>query len=130
MAASEAGVLQRMFETGEFSDLTIGTSTKTFKVHKAVVCQKSPFFRAACTRDFLEAKTGHINLEENESVIYASLQHLYELQIDMKIVKPLQDDQVLRREFVELVRLSVAADKVSTKARTPPRSEHKSPYSV
>ncbi|SMQ52116.1 unnamed protein product [Zymoseptoria tritici ST99CH_3D7] len=73
--------LKHMFDTGEWSDLEIITASKTFKVHKSVVCQ-SPFFRAACTgRGVREAASGKIELEESEDVVNAILCRLYEQPI-------------------------------------------------
>jgi hypothetical protein len=72
----------RMYETGEWSDLTIRTATKSFKVHKSIVCPACPFFHAACTNGFKESQTGVIDLKESETVVDAMLRHIYELPID------------------------------------------------
>ncbi|KJX99064.1 hypothetical protein TI39_contig375g00005 [Zymoseptoria brevis] len=78
---NSASALKHMFDTGEWSDLEVITASKTFKVHKSVVCQ-SLFFHAACTdRGFREAASGKIDLEESEDVVNAILCHLYEQPI-------------------------------------------------
>jgi hypothetical protein len=40
-------MLQRLLETGEFSDFVITCGDKTWKVHKAIVCSQSDVFGAA-----------------------------------------------------------------------------------
>ncbi|RMZ03068.1 hypothetical protein D0862_05802 [Hortaea werneckii] len=55
-ASNEA--LQKLLDTGEYSDLTIKCGDHTFQVHKNIVCARSEYFAAACT-------TGTIELESN-----------------------------------------------------------------
>ncbi|KAG9573132.1 hypothetical protein KCU77_g15310, partial [Aureobasidium melanogenum] len=55
-------------ESGDYSDLTITCGTDVYKVHKAIICSQSEFFRLACrTRvdpkgDFKEGKTGVVDI--------------------------------------------------------------------
>lgn len=37
----------RLFDTGEYSDLTITCGQDTYKVHKAIVCKRCDFFKRA-----------------------------------------------------------------------------------
>lgn len=46
----------------KFSDITIKCGCREFKVHKAVISFRSPFFEAACSDNFREGKEGVINL--------------------------------------------------------------------
>lgn len=71
-----------MYETGQWSDLTIEAGGKQFKVHKCVVCPACPFLHAACTRGFLESQTNVIKLPESEIVIDTILRHFYEFKFD------------------------------------------------
>lgn len=41
--------LQRMYETGDYSDLIfVAGLAETFRVHKSIVCPASAWFRNAC----------------------------------------------------------------------------------
>ncbi|KAI5265298.1 hypothetical protein E4T47_08572 [Aureobasidium subglaciale] len=57
-----------LLESSEYSDLTINCGSDVYKVHKAIVCGQSEFFRLACrTRidakgDFKEGKTGTVDI--------------------------------------------------------------------
>jgi hypothetical protein len=44
--------LRSTLQIGEYSDFTISTPEREFKVHKCVISLKSPFFRAACSGGF------------------------------------------------------------------------------
>jgi hypothetical protein len=81
--------------------LTIETATKSFKVHKNIVCPACPFFYAACAKGFKESQTGVIQLEESEVVVDAILRHLYELPIDWLRYNP------------ELLRSATASGKIA-----------------
>ncbi|KAF7185616.1 hypothetical protein HII31_13113, partial [Pseudocercospora fuligena] len=95
--------LQRMYESGEWSDLSIKIkdSSKTFTVHKAVLCPAWEYARAACTRGFVETQTSVIELPEDEHVVAAILRHYYELPLEL----PETDMEAF------LIRLRVAIDK-------------------
>lgn len=60
-----------MLEKGEWSDLKIHTPTRTFNVHKSVVCLACPFLQAACAGDWKEARAGIIPIPENECIVRA-----------------------------------------------------------
>ncbi|KAI7550828.1 hypothetical protein KC331_g2932 [Hortaea werneckii] len=60
-ASNEA--LQKLLDTGEYSDLTIKCGLRAFKVHKAIVCARSEYFAAASKPGaFKEGATGTIEL--------------------------------------------------------------------
>ncbi|RMY86141.1 hypothetical protein D0864_07137 [Hortaea werneckii] len=56
-APSVKEALQKCFETGEYADMTITCSGRTWQVHKVVVCSQVPFFAKAVTGKF---KVRHI----------------------------------------------------------------------
>ncbi|EME80930.1 uncharacterized protein MYCFIDRAFT_197797 [Pseudocercospora fijiensis CIRAD86] len=70
---------EAMYRSEQWSDLSIETPTRTFRVHKAVVCELNPFMKAACTRGFVESN--RIQLPEDEAVVEAILQHFYEVPV-------------------------------------------------
>ena len=41
-----------MYENGKYTDLTVVSSKKEYRVHKAIVCPKSEFFTKAVNRRF------------------------------------------------------------------------------
>ena len=45
-------MLVRIKDSGDYSDLTIVCGKSEFKVHRAIVCPQSGFFRAACNEGF------------------------------------------------------------------------------
>ncbi|KAI5364300.1 Putative BTB/POZ domain-containing protein [Septoria linicola] len=103
-----ASILRRMFETGEWSDLKIQTETRTFDVHKNVMCPASPFFQAACSRDWKEAKTGVICVPEDEHTIKGFIRYCY------GIFDPDQcsDDSITQYDRA-ICELLIAADKLA-----------------
>ncbi|KAL6717962.1 hypothetical protein ACLMJK_004047 [Lecanora helva] len=58
--------LNAIWESTEYSDLTIRCGSEDFKVHRAVVCVSCPFFAKACAGQWQEAQTGVIDLEEDD----------------------------------------------------------------
>lgn len=44
----ETDVVHRLYRTGDYSDLKIECGSKTYNVHKAVICPKSGFFARTC----------------------------------------------------------------------------------
>lgn len=75
-------ICNRLYETGDWSDLTLETATRSFKVHKAILCPASPFFDAVCRNGSEESNAGIIYLTESELVIDAALRHIYQQPID------------------------------------------------
>jgi len=59
--------MSRLFESGLFSDCVIKCGDKVWRLHKAFLCSRSRFFRAAFTGVFEEAKTGDLTLREQDS---------------------------------------------------------------
>ncbi|KAI7509414.1 hypothetical protein KC347_g5257 [Hortaea werneckii] len=70
--------LQKCFETGEYADMTITCSGRTWHVHKVVVCSQVPFFAKAVTGKFKEARDSCIDLvDDDPSAVGAMLRYLY-----------------------------------------------------
>lgn len=53
--------LDDLFHSSKYSDLTIRCGSEMWKVHRAIMCQRSPFFAAACDGDF-QVRSTHSNL--------------------------------------------------------------------
>jgi hypothetical protein len=58
---------------GKYSDLTIICREKTYAVHRAILCLRSGFFDGACSSSFREARTGIIDLSEDDP---AAVEHM------------------------------------------------------
>ncbi|KAI7500618.1 hypothetical protein KC367_g3498 [Hortaea werneckii] len=54
-ASNEA--LQKLLDTGEYSDLTIECGDRTFQVHKNIICTRSEYFAAACATGTIELQS-------------------------------------------------------------------------
>ncbi|EME81162.1 uncharacterized protein MYCFIDRAFT_197960 [Pseudocercospora fijiensis CIRAD86] len=86
-------MVQRMWKTREFSDLTIMAEDREFSVHKNIVCPASPSFKAVCSEDLnvrtclllraievdpqQDIPTNSIGVSEPASVIEELLQNIY-----------------------------------------------------
>nr|OQO29842.1 hypothetical protein B0A51_01999 [Rachicladosporium sp. CCFEE 5018] len=60
-----AGIHARLND-GRYSDLTIDTQGRSWKVHKVIVCTACGFFEKACDGNFKEAAEGVINLPDDD----------------------------------------------------------------
>ncbi|CAK1367098.1 hypothetical protein CB0940_10425 [Cercospora beticola] len=101
--------LKRIYQSGEWSDLTISTATRDFHVHKAIVCPACPFFEAACTRDFREARTGVVTLPESAEAVEGILKFIYGLPLGEVTVEHATSENI--NHLRQLVDMHVAADK-------------------
>ncbi|RBQ77366.1 hypothetical protein FVER14953_12944 [Fusarium verticillioides] len=75
-AQSEA--LANLLQTGDYSDLTITCGKDQYHVHKAIICPRSNFFKAACDGKFKEAQTGKIDLPDDDpAAVRMMIEYLY-----------------------------------------------------
>ncbi|KAL4959525.1 BTB/POZ domain-containing protein [Aspergillus stella-maris] len=58
--------MKTLFQTGEYSDMTIICKNATFKVHRSILCPQSDFFKMAMAGNFKESQTQTINLPDDE----------------------------------------------------------------
>ncbi|USW56602.1 Putative BTB/POZ domain-containing protein [Septoria linicola] len=106
--------LQRLYETGEWSDLTIEAGGKLSKVHKNVVCPANAYFKSACTRGFSESLADHIKLPESEKTIDAILRRFYQVPTPWCEVTGLEaadGDCTSKDVALNLIELRIAIDK-------------------
>ncbi|KAK6420992.1 hypothetical protein LTR95_016859 [Oleoguttula sp. CCFEE 5521] len=74
-AVTAFGSLQ---ETGEFSDFAIICGDRKWKVHKAILCPQSAYFRSACAGQYSEAGSGQLDLScEDEAALDAMINYMY-----------------------------------------------------
>ncbi|KAF5685942.1 kelch 4 [Fusarium circinatum] len=70
--------LGNLFKTGDYSDFVIICGKTRHKVHKAIICPRSDFFKAACTSGFKEAQTGEVELPDDEPLaVSMMIEYLY-----------------------------------------------------
>lgn len=75
-------ILERLLLTEEYSDLTITCHGSEWKVHKAIVCIASDFFKACC-KNFKEASSGVIDLPDDRAdAVNALLVYIYTADYD------------------------------------------------
>ncbi|KAF4485943.1 hypothetical protein CGGC5_v005862 [Colletotrichum fructicola Nara gc5] len=68
--------LKGLYETGVYSDLTISSVTKSYSVHRAIVCPRSDFLTRACRSSLKEAADGAISLPDDEPLVIDMMIHI------------------------------------------------------
>ncbi|KAL5590858.1 hypothetical protein FOBRF1_014415 [Fusarium oxysporum] len=70
--------LGNLLKTGDYCDFVIICGQARHKVHKAIICPRSDFFKAACGSGFKEAQTGEIELPDDDPfAVSMMIQYLY-----------------------------------------------------
>ena len=73
-----------ILEDDATADFTIRCATKEFRVHKAVLCARSPVFRASILTPMLEASKGEIFVEEiGEKILATIINFIYTGELEL-----------------------------------------------
>merc|ERR1711874_168080 len=72
---SRSVVGMAMKEDVSTADLSIKCGDEIFRVHKVVLCSRSPVFRAMLLGDMLEAWEGEVNITDEASGTFAAMLH-------------------------------------------------------
>ena len=73
-----------ILEDDATADFTIRCPTKEFRVHKAILCARSPVFRASILTPMKEASKGEIFLEEiDEKTMATTINFLYTGELEL-----------------------------------------------
>ncbi|KAI0425897.1 BTB/POZ protein [Xylaria sp. FL1042] len=87
---------KQLYANGEYSDLIITCYGKQYQVHKAIVCPRSDFFAAACRGDMKEARTGIIDLPDDDpQIIDAMVHYFYHLDYNTPSTHAVKDDDTI-----------------------------------
>ncbi|KAF4946277.1 hypothetical protein FGADI_11303 [Fusarium gaditjirri] len=77
-AGDQRRALGNLLKTGDYSDFVIICGQSCHKVHKAIICSRSHFFKAACGSGFKEAQTGEIKLPDDDPfAVSMMIEYLY-----------------------------------------------------
>ncbi|MCJ1475053.1 hypothetical protein MMC13_003713 [Lambiella insularis] len=70
--------LHKLLGTSEYSDFTVNCGGKTWRIHRAIVCSRSAYFKKACDGAFKEAQEGLLVFnDEDPTLIEEMLMYLY-----------------------------------------------------
>ncbi|KAL1836765.1 hypothetical protein VTJ49DRAFT_4705 [Mycothermus thermophilus] len=95
----------------KWTDMTIRCGGREYKVHRAVVCSQSQFFDLALSGPFLEARTGVVDLPEDDPVVLERfLEFLYTGTYHEELVEPTFQDEVCL----------MSLDEIEAELNTPP----------
>jgi len=80
-AESSFDGLHKLLDNSDYSDFTVECGAKTWRVHRAIVCSRSKYFKKACDGDFKEAREATLTFEdEDPALIEEMLVYLYTMQ--------------------------------------------------
>ncbi|KAM0082317.1 hypothetical protein ACKRZS_005476 [Fusarium odoratissimum] len=78
LQSAQSKALVDLLKTGDYSDLVISCGKDQYRVHKAIICPRSHFFKAAYDGEFKEAQTGTIYLPDDDPVVVRMMiEYLY-----------------------------------------------------
>ncbi|KAF1810899.1 hypothetical protein P152DRAFT_460190 [Eremomyces bilateralis CBS 781.70] len=69
--------LSTLLEAGKYSDLTIVSGSKTYAVHRAIICSRSGFFDGAVSSPFRESQSSIIDLSEDDPTAVEHMVHYF-----------------------------------------------------
>ncbi|MCJ1287099.1 hypothetical protein MMC26_006447 [Xylographa opegraphella] len=73
--------LHKLLNNSDYSDFTVECGTKTWHIHRAIVCSRSKYFKRVCDGDFKEAREASLNfVDEDPALIEQMLVYLYTMQ--------------------------------------------------
>ena len=81
---SSVANLTRLHLGGKYSDLTVKCNSREYNVHRAILCSRSGFFDGACSNQFREAKTGLIDLSEEDEEAVEHMIHCKSLTVRVR----------------------------------------------
>lgn len=94
--------------------ITVGESEARFQAHKDLLCQRSPFFNGALTRDFKEASENAVTLPEDDPDTFERfLQWVYS---GTYVLSGIGTDDEVDERYIQLVQLYTLADKLEVPA--------------
>jgi len=74
-----------IMEDDRTSDLTLVCGTRTFKVHKVILCARSPVFRAMILSDLAEAKKGEFKVSDvDEETLGSMIHYIYTGELETR----------------------------------------------
>ncbi|KAI5924420.1 hypothetical protein F4810DRAFT_665422 [Camillea tinctor] len=74
----------RLFKSGAFADVTVTCKDKTWKLHKAIICSRCPFFQKAFGEN-LNAETNTLVIEDWEpETVETALIYIYTAKINLR----------------------------------------------
>ncbi|MCJ1382100.1 hypothetical protein MMC17_005212 [Xylographa soralifera] len=73
--------LHKLLNNSDYSDFTVECGTKTWRIHRAIVCSRSKYFKKVCDGDFKEAREATLIFEDDDSALVEEmLVYLYTMQ--------------------------------------------------
>ncbi|KAK4498351.1 hypothetical protein PRZ48_011009 [Zasmidium cellare] len=70
-------IMTRSYGSGKYSDLTVRTPERDFKVHRMVVCEQCQFFEAALKHGWEESNTSVIEVKESAAAMDIVFRSMY-----------------------------------------------------
>jgi len=79
----ENSLVKAIMEDGDTADFTLRCETKEFRVHKNVLCARSPVFRAAILSDIEEGREGVMLMDLDEKTLASVIHFVYLSELKM-----------------------------------------------